>query len=116
MKQSYKVKFFLQIFSSTTPLSLYLQTKGLDIFQAYKMVKQTTNTVNEQSLNFENILEASNTFTEWANMTFNDRHLGLNKPREQCELKVLRGPGQIKNVFSSFLFYTLHNHSKFIYI
>jgi len=29
---------FLHIFPSTTPLSLYLQTKGLDIFQAYKMV------------------------------------------------------------------------------
>jgi len=36
------------------------------------------NTLNEQSRNFENILEASNTFTEWANITFNDRHLGLN--------------------------------------
>jgi hypothetical protein len=34
-------------------------------------------TLNEQSRDFENILEASNTFTEWANMTFNDRNLSL---------------------------------------
>ncbi|KAL4084608.1 hypothetical protein QTP88_027539 [Uroleucon formosanum] len=83
-------QIFLQIFSSTTPLSLYLQTKGLDIFQANKMVKQTTNTLNEQSRNFENILEASNTFTEWANMTFNDRHLGLNIPREFTDHRISR--------------------------
>ncbi|KAL4153712.1 hypothetical protein QTP88_001545 [Uroleucon formosanum] len=83
-------QIFLQIFSSTTPLSLYLQTKGLDIFQTYKMVKQTTNTLNEQSRNFENILEASNTFTEWENMTFNDRHLGLNIPREFTERRISR--------------------------
>lgn len=83
-------QIFLQIFSSTTPLSLYLQTKGLDIFQAYKMVKQTTNILNEQSRNFENILEASNTFTEWANITFNDRHLGLNIPREFTEHRISR--------------------------
>jgi len=83
-------QIFLQIFSSTTPLSLYLKTKGLDIFQVIKMVKQTMHTLNEQSRDFENILEASNTFTEWANITFNDRHLGLNIPREFAEHRISR--------------------------
>jgi len=32
----------------------------------------------------------------------------------QCRRKVLRGPGQIKNVGPSFLSYTLHPHSKLI--
>lgn len=51
-----------QFFSSKTPLSMYLQTKVLDIFQTYKMVKQTMNTLNKQFRYFESILEAQKKF------------------------------------------------------
>lgn len=85
------------MFSSTTPLSLYLQTKRLDIFQADKMVKQTAITLNKQSQDFENISEASTTFTEWKNMTFNDRDIILCLPIEHKVSRKNKMAGEISS-------------------
>lgn len=42
----------LQIITPIPPLSLYSQTKSLNMFDSYKMVKQTINTLQSQSSNF----------------------------------------------------------------
>lgn len=41
---------------------MYLQTNGMNIFNAYKMVMQTTNTLISQSRDFEIILNATGNF------------------------------------------------------
>ncbi|KAF0697663.1 Uncharacterized protein FWK35_00035333 [Aphis craccivora] len=71
-------QIFLQIFTSTTPLSLYLQTKGLDIFNAFKIVKQSLSTLKMQSRDFEIILNATDQFVDWSNTSLITRGLGYN--------------------------------------
>lgn len=50
------------IYASTTSLSLYLQTNGMDILRAYKMVKHTINTLENQSKNFEQVIIRSDQY------------------------------------------------------
>lgn len=68
-------QIYLQMFASTTSLSLYLQTNGMDILKAYKMVKHTINTLENQSRNFEQVICASDKFICWANELFSSREL-----------------------------------------
>jgi len=64
---------FLRIFISTTPLSLYLQTKGMNFIQAFSMVKETIQTLQSQRRNLEHVLKATNNFINWANNEFHER-------------------------------------------
>lgn len=66
---------YLQIFSSTTPVSLYLQSKGMNVIQAFNMIKCTLNTLNSQSRKFDTILEVTNKFITWANSKLEDLDL-----------------------------------------
>lgn len=66
---------YLSIFSSITPVSLYLQSKGMNVIQAYNMIKCTLNTLNSQSRKFDTILEVTNKFITWANSKLEDLDL-----------------------------------------
>jgi len=63
------------MFASTTALSLYLQTNGMDILGAYKMMKHTINALENQSRNFEQVICSSDQFVCWANELFSSREL-----------------------------------------
>ncbi|XP_078534596.1 uncharacterized protein LOC144821430 [Lissotriton helveticus] len=59
-------QMYLFIFQNTTPLSLYLQTQGIDVLQAYRMVTKTIDSIKQQGLDFSSIMDATNTFINWA--------------------------------------------------
>lgn len=63
-------QIFLQIFSSTTSLSLYLQTKGMKMIQTYKIVETTIQTLQSESRDFETVLESTKIFVKWVNFQF----------------------------------------------
>ncbi|KAL4119009.1 hypothetical protein QTP88_011882 [Uroleucon formosanum] len=50
-------QLFLLIFKSTTPLSNYLQTSGMDLLQSYKMVENTIKTLKDVSRKFIDVVE-----------------------------------------------------------
>lgn len=58
---------FLRIFITTSPISLYLQSKEINIIQAYKMKIKSINTIREESRRFDNVIEVTNLFIVWAN-------------------------------------------------
>ena len=53
---------FLQIYKVTTPLSLYLQTKGLDMLQAWRMVETVNKEITAISRDFESIHQKAKEF------------------------------------------------------
>jgi len=81
-------QIYLQMFASTTALSLYLQTNGMDILRAYKMVKHTINTLENQSRNFEKVICASNQFVCWANELFPSRELDYCIPMSFLQSRI----------------------------
>lgn len=60
-------KTFAYIFSTTTPLSKYLQTSGLDILTAYKMVLECIAKLKEMRKNFQLVKTSAQNFVRWAN-------------------------------------------------
>lgn len=66
---------FITIFKKTTPLSLYLQTKGLDLLQSFKMVENTTSSLKSISRNFEEVFAKAQFFAKSANRYFDEKGL-----------------------------------------
>ncbi|XP_065678942.1 uncharacterized protein LOC124815047 [Hydra vulgaris] len=60
-------KLFLKIFEITTPISNYLQEKGLDFIKAYNMISCAIQSLKEISRNFCVINEVSDEFVNYAN-------------------------------------------------
>ena len=60
-------KIFLRIFAITTPLSKYLQTVGLDILTASRMVSATLTNLKSIRNDFNTIKQQATTFVNWAN-------------------------------------------------
>lgn len=60
-------KIFLRIFEQTSPLSKYLQTEGMDILSAHRMVRTTHECLTGMSRDFVSIKEATDRFVQWAN-------------------------------------------------
>lgn len=58
---------FQHIFVSTTPVSKYLQVKGMNVVQAFQMIKQTIKTLRLQSRRCNVVIEHAKKFIEWAN-------------------------------------------------
>ena len=58
---------FTRIFDITTPVSDYLQTPGLDIMQAWRMVNKATKNVEKISSDFSCIFETAFSFVVHAN-------------------------------------------------
>ena len=58
---------FLRSFAVTTKLSKYLQTSGLDLLTARRLIEQTkTEVKGEMSRDFNTIKVATDTFVHWA--------------------------------------------------
>ncbi|XP_059901454.1 uncharacterized protein LOC132452716 [Gadus macrocephalus] len=60
-------QLFLQIFEKTTPLSKYLQTGGMDILSAHRMVMSTHEALKEMGRDFQTVKDATESFVKWAN-------------------------------------------------
>ena len=58
---------FLRIFEVATPLSKYLQSSGLDILTAHKMVMATQDILKNMARDFKAVKQAADTFVQWAN-------------------------------------------------
>lgn len=55
----------LRIFEKTTPLSLYLQAKGIDFLKAYAMVQEINNCLKTFSRDFKETQNVSQNFVNW---------------------------------------------------
>ena len=73
-------QLFLLIFEVTTPLSKYLQTCGLDILSAHRMVLDTQHALMNMTRDFMTVKTAADTFVEWANAKL--------EAEEDCELEL----------------------------
>jgi len=50
---------FLQIFINTSPVSLYLQSKDMNVIQVYTMVIHSISVLSEESRNFDKVVDTS---------------------------------------------------------
>ena len=80
---------FLRVYSITTPLSLYPQTKGLDMLQAWRMVETTAKQINDVSRDFERIHMTAKYFFEVANEALEESNLevGTALPKKRVRRK-----------------------------
>lgn len=60
-------QIFMRIFEQTTPLSKYLQTGGMDILSAHRMVLSTHEALKEVARDFRAVRGAADNFVKWAN-------------------------------------------------
>lgn len=63
----FTAQIFLRIFEQTSPLSKYLQTEGIDILYAYRMVRTTHECLSSMSRDFVSIKAAADRFAQWTN-------------------------------------------------
>lgn len=61
------LQIFLRIFRYTSSLSKYLQTHGLDILSAQRLVEGTENSLNTFVRDFEGVKGAADVSVSWAN-------------------------------------------------
>lgn len=73
-------QLFLRIFEVTTPLSKYLQSQGLDILTAHRMVMATQDTMKDMARAFLSVKQAADNFVQWANTQL--------MVEEDCELEL----------------------------
>lgn len=73
-------QLFLRIFEVTTPLSKYLQSSGLDILTAHRMVMATQDTMKNMARDYKSVKQAADTFVQWANAQL--------MVEEDCELEL----------------------------
>ncbi|KAI4818096.1 hypothetical protein KUCAC02_011459 [Chaenocephalus aceratus] len=66
-------QIFLRIFEHTSPLSKYLQTAGLDILSAHRMVASTQDTLKSLGRDFDSVKKAADTFVNWTNTEIQER-------------------------------------------
>uniref|UniRef100_A0A8C6KUE3 DUF4371 domain-containing protein n=1 Tax=Nothobranchius furzeri TaxID=105023 RepID=A0A8C6KUE3_NOTFU len=66
-------QIFLRIFEHTSPLSKYLQTAGLDILSAHRMVVSTQDTLKSLGRDFESVKKAADTFVKWTNTKIQEK-------------------------------------------
>ncbi|XP_069468511.1 zinc finger MYM-type protein 1-like isoform X2 [Ambystoma mexicanum] len=86
-------QLYLQIFNSTTQLSNYLQTTGMDVLQAQLMVSDTMKALAAESRNFDSIYSAAEHFAEWANVGLEQRGCDEGVETELPEGNKMRMPG-----------------------
>lgn len=60
-------QLFLRIFEHTSPLSKYLQTGGMDILSAHRMVMSTQDALKQIARDFQAVKSAADDFVKWAN-------------------------------------------------
>lgn len=72
---------FLYVFEKTSPLSKYLQTSGLDILTAHRMVVETQEALQKNARDFDSVKRAADIFVQWATAK-------LQEQDEDTELEV----------------------------
>ncbi|XP_069368917.1 zinc finger MYM-type protein 1-like [Paralichthys olivaceus] len=72
-------QLFLRIFEKTTPLSKYLQTGGMDILSAHRMVMSTQEALKEMGRDFQTVKDATESIVKWANdkLEEQDEEMGM---------------------------------------
>jgi len=70
---------FIRIFYITTPVSDYLQTLGLDIMQAWRMINKAIENVEKISRDFSGILETAFNFVVHANVKLKEVNISVPK-------------------------------------
>ncbi|CAI5660952.1 unnamed protein product [Oreochromis niloticus] len=66
-------QIFLRVFEQTTPLSKYLQSKGMDILSAYNMVTATQDGLKSIARDFPTVKTAADTFVKQTNQKLEER-------------------------------------------
>ena len=74
-------QIFLRIFQVTSPVSKYLQTSGMDILTAHRMVATAEAELKEMTRDFQSIKTAADKFIQWANNK-------IGEESEETELEV----------------------------
>lgn len=85
-------QIFLRIFAQTTPLSKYLQTSGMDLLTAQRMVMGTEDNLKRFGQILKVLKNAADTFVQWANNNLQEQD-GCS-PRKKAKKK--RKPCQVK--------------------
>lgn len=73
-------QIFLRVFEQTSPLSKYLQTSGMDLLTAHRLVTGTEDGLRKCVRNFSAVKAAADHFVNWAN--------GELQENEDCEMEV----------------------------
>ena len=60
-------QIFLRIFEITSPLSNYLQTSGMDLIIAHRLVMGAQDSLKKCTRDMDAVTKAANVFVEWAN-------------------------------------------------
>ena len=76
-------QIFLRIFEYTTPLSKYLQTSGMDILSANRMVVNTHDILQNLKGDFNGVKDAADTFVKWANDNLHEQLVNSNYHDDQ---------------------------------
>ena len=76
-------QIFLRIFEYTTPLSKYLQTSGMDILSANRMVVNTHDILQNLKRDFNGVKDAADTFVKWANDNLHEQLVNSNYHDDQ---------------------------------
>lgn len=85
-------QLFLFIFKSTTPLSNYLQTSGMDLLQSYKMVENTIKTLKDVSRKFIDVYERAKYFSSTMNVIFENEDATFRVEEDFKEIRIKRKP------------------------
>ena len=93
-------QLFLREFEETASLSKYLQTNGMDLLSAHRMVVKTEEKLKSMARDFESVKIAANTFVHWANEKLqeleDDAELEVEATLPQKRLrKKIRMPGEL---------------------
>lgn len=71
-------QIFLRIFEQTSPLSKYLQTEGMDILSAHRMVIATHESLKTIARDFISVKAAADKFVNWTNENIEQRMEGTD--------------------------------------
>lgn len=75
-------QIFLRVFKQTPPLSKYLQSKGMDILYAHRMVTATKESLKSIARDFTSVKAAADTFVKWTNEKLEEREDNTDKEVE----------------------------------
>lgn len=73
-------QIFLRIFEVTSPVSKYLQTSGMDILTAQRLIMGTEDSLRKCSRDFDGVKDAADMFVQWANSTLQEQ--------DDCDVEV----------------------------
>lgn len=108
---------FLGVFHHTSPLSKYLQTQGIDILSAHRLVEGTQDSIKECLRDFEGVKCAADTFVQWANERLHEAECDLEVQAELSQKrarKKRRMPGELQEdepVASSYAAFEVNVHN-----